>query len=401
MAQSSPSSPAASWMVRIFPWIFVLVGTVILVAGLRNVWYGWQSARWPATQGEITSSAVKYHSSNKGRGSYSAEIRYQFRVEPSTYTGDRVAFGGVSGKHAGAQTIVNRYPQGKPVEIHYHPTDPGLCVLEPGLHAFAFALPGAGLVFAGFGLFFAWAMSGFGGRKTLPPGVNPWDHKRWCDGIARTHQAIPILFLFFFGSIFVAAAIGIPAGETRETLMRTKPAFIILAAFLLAGLGILAYAFINLFRWRRFRRCFVQMRTVPGVIGGTFAGFLNLPDSLPDDANITLELLCEARQAVKSGRNKTTFSTVVVWSEQTTVPPAARQHGLQGGVPFEFAIPAGLHDETDEDRTESTTSTYQWYLRATASIPGADLDLKFHVPVFRIQEEPQRPALSIDMEGSR
>lgn len=383
---ANSSSGMGSWIARLFPWIFVLVGIALLGFGLRDAFRGWQSARWPVTSGKIVSSSVEEHSDSDGH-SYAAKILYQFRVEPQGYTGDKVVFGAVSGGHAGAYALAGRYPEGKQVEVHYHPENPELCVLEPGLRAAAFALPGVGLVFAGFGLIFVWAFSF--SRKKLPPGTNPWEHKRWRGGVARHQLGMATGFAFFMGTLFAGVSGGILAANSREALMREKPLIAFIAGFLLVGSGILIYAVISLFRWLRFHGCFVRMQTVPGVIGGKFAGFLNLPSSFPEDADVRLELICEATTTTPGRGNRDSHtSTSVEWSRKLCIHPSARQHGLQGGAPFEFTIPYGLHDETDEcqNGNSGSSTSYGWTLQATATLPGADLNLKFPVPVFRTKD---------------
>lgn len=385
MVQSNSSS-STPWMVWIFLGIFVMVGIGAMGFGLRDAYRSWQSSSWPVAEGRILKSSVETHSDSDGT-SYSAAVSYRFVLGKETYDGDKVVLGAVSASYDTAASMVNRYPAGTQVKIHYHPQDPSLCVLEPGLRPSSWIFPGVGLLFAGFGLLFIWAIS-FRGKKR-PQGTNPWEHKRWRDGIARHQLGLATGFAFFMGTAFAGVGSGILAANSREALLREKPLLAFGLGFLLVGTGILTYALISLFRWFRFHGCFVQMRTIPGVIGGTFAGFLTLPRSFPDDADVRLELCCEATTTTPGrGNRDSQTSTSVEWSRKLCVHPSARQHGLQAGVPFEFTIPYGLHDETDEHQNASSgvSISYAWHFRATATLPGADLDLKFPVPVFKTKE---------------
>jgi len=86
------------------------------------------------------------------------EIEYEFEVDGARFSGSRISFHEV---HASAYSrgMVDRYPEGKAVNVCHHPTKPGLAVLEPGASWINYALVGtlvpcslAAIVFAAFGL---------------------------------------------------------------------------------------------------------------------------------------------------------------------------------------------------------------------------------------------------------
>jgi hypothetical protein len=65
-------------------------------------------------------------------------------------------------------------------------------------------------------------------------------------------------------------------------------------------------------------------------------------------------------------------------------------------IPFDFKIPGGLSDETDSKREKSYSVRFGWSLRVFSKLRGPDLDMQFHVPVFRtaasdptLQDDPQ------------
>jgi hypothetical protein len=190
-------------------------------------------------------------------------------------------------------------------------------------------------------------------------------------------------------SMFCGVGIGMLIGIPRAELAREKFLWLFIGMFSLAGLCMLTWAFICLARWLRFHGCQVRMQPVPGVIGGHFIGEVVLPASFPDDADVRLELLCE-RTVFYPGRKNhggdSSSSTYADWSYKHCVHPAERRRGgYQGSVPFDFVIPYGLNDETDDAEAEETgnTTSYKWHLQVTAALPGADLNIKFHVPVFK------------------
>ena len=137
---------------RIFPLIFVIVGASVAFFGIRGLIRAKASVDWPATQGKVLESSVERHrsSDSKRRSSttYRAEILYEFSVEGTTFNGDRVAYGDYGSSNSShARRVVNRYPKGKSVTVHYMPGNPEECLLEPGLKGQSWFLPGFGLIF--------------------------------------------------------------------------------------------------------------------------------------------------------------------------------------------------------------------------------------------------------------
>jgi len=136
---------------RIFPLIFITVGAGAAFFGGRELARARASADWPFIRGEVVGSSVERHhgSESKGGGTtYHAEILYEFAVGGAVFNGNRVAYGDYgSSNPAHARRLVNRYPEGRSVVVHYMPGNPEECLLEPGLKGQAWLLPGLGLVF--------------------------------------------------------------------------------------------------------------------------------------------------------------------------------------------------------------------------------------------------------------
>jgi hypothetical protein len=386
MAKSQKPSGSSKWVFVVFGGIFVLFGLGLLGAGFREIVRGWQSSSWPLADGIILNSSVETRSTSDGT-SYTVDLSYRFVIDQRGHTGDKLAFGGRPGGYSGAWGIANRYPVGKPVKVAYHPRNPDLCVLEPGPRASTWLLPFFGLIALFLGSVTLKIFLLDGRNQKTGPGTEPWEHRRWRGDLARHAQGWGVCFHFFMASMFCGVGIGMLIWIPRAELAREKFLWLFIAMFSLVGLSMLTWAFICLARWLRFHACQVRMQTMPGVIGGHFAGEVTLPGSFPDDADVRLELLCEASTfSPGKGNQESSTSVSTEWSRKLCVRSSARrQGGHQGGVPFDFIIPYGLQDETDETRSEKTgnATSYKWHLRVMAELPGADLDIKFHVPVFK------------------
>jgi hypothetical protein len=143
-----------SW---IFPLIFVAAGTLLLIFGINGVNRAIASSDWPSVTGTIVTSEVvrEQRRDSDGRRTtvYRADIAYEYEVDGARYLGDSVAVGDFSSSsRARADRITRQYPVDAQVEVFYDPEEPVTSLLEPGVSAKAFAMPGIGAVFLAAGL---------------------------------------------------------------------------------------------------------------------------------------------------------------------------------------------------------------------------------------------------------
>lgn len=128
-------------LVIIFASVFILAGIGCLVYAIINVQRAWASRSWPTVQGVVLSAEVKRSQTKHGNTttwSYRAVVRYDFQVDGKPYSGDKISFVDFGSRNASlANTRANRYAAGKTVTVHYDPSNPQICVLEPGFSVFA------------------------------------------------------------------------------------------------------------------------------------------------------------------------------------------------------------------------------------------------------------------------
>lgn len=138
-------------MVVGFSSLFVIIGLAVFGFGVRQYMRAQDSNSWPYVMGKVIYSDVERRSDEDGT-TYSAEVEYEFTVADRLLSGNLVKFGEVStSSSSNARRVVNRYPEGSEVRVFYDPSDPYMSVLEPGVHASTYFMPGFGLVFALFG----------------------------------------------------------------------------------------------------------------------------------------------------------------------------------------------------------------------------------------------------------
>ncbi len=126
------------------------LGSVLVGAGVLAIVRSMRSQRWPTTQGQIETSNLDY-----GEDSYSAKLGYRYVVNGKSFRGTRVyfgTFGFISPQPV--KRLLERYPAGSVVTVHYCPTQPRLATLETRFDkldtlfvvGFGLAMMGVGMV---------------------------------------------------------------------------------------------------------------------------------------------------------------------------------------------------------------------------------------------------------------
>ncbi|MGC9971430.1 MAG: DUF3592 domain-containing protein [Bryobacteraceae bacterium] len=138
------------------------VGGIPLWMGLRFVWRGLASTRWPTAPGVVLKSAVSETEASQKSGTYTLstytfyvpELSFGYQVKGRDYTTKNLQFGRAegSGDASEAAVLMLRYPVGAKVSIRYHPSDPALGVVQSGVNSVVVWYLMAGLVFILFGV---------------------------------------------------------------------------------------------------------------------------------------------------------------------------------------------------------------------------------------------------------
>ena len=134
-----------------------LVGTAALGAG------GWQSQRmlvcrgWPTAEGIVRVSEIVPGPMREGSLKFRYHIVYDYTVQGRSFQSERISFSrGSGGADRSPQQLAAAYLPGSRVTVHYHPSKPGLAVLETGLSWQGFSRLTVGLVLACLGAIGFW-----------------------------------------------------------------------------------------------------------------------------------------------------------------------------------------------------------------------------------------------------
>lgn len=241
--------------VQIFCGLFVVIGLVAVGAGVWTLIKSVRTESWPVTDGVIESAKIQSHSSSKGGTSYSPKVTYTYRVGGANYGGDRIAIGQMSSSADYAQGVLNRYPVGSKVAVHFSPDDPAEAVLETGIHGGTWISFGVGTAFVLVGTMFLQIMRA--AARAQPSGGAPSSGR-----IAMDKP--PVLM----GVIFLLAGGGIcfmqPSGGTPHWIVYAAGGMFASAGLLLLlsrlenkvyskiAMGLMLLAFLAIFHWVSF-----------------------------------------------------------------------------------------------------------------------------------------------------
>lgn len=133
--------------------LFIAVGFLFLFFGGRSFYRGVASSYWPIAEGRVLSSQVKSAPGKSGGLVYSAEVNYAYAVNGESFTSQRIRFGNIhTGNPVLPTQLVEKYPEGGEVTVHYSVSDPLMAVLEPGIQSASLIVVGIGVLFASVGV---------------------------------------------------------------------------------------------------------------------------------------------------------------------------------------------------------------------------------------------------------
>lgn len=132
------------------------LGLYLFIPGFQGLIYGRASEGWPVVKGLI----IKSETVSDGEGGASFKIRYRYWINSKSYLGKTIGFCKYGSKINTANSVgdanyvSNQFPEGKEVNVYYHPAKYYIAVLEPGFNGASILVSVFGLMFITAGIFF-------------------------------------------------------------------------------------------------------------------------------------------------------------------------------------------------------------------------------------------------------
>lgn len=113
----------------------VILGIWLLFSTLKDRLKANAALKWPVVKGVVTKSEVLEDYLRTATGtvnpSYTPSVTYEFRANGQKYSAERVIFGRPKFSFMVANDILDRFPEGAEVDVHYNPSNPADAVLLP------------------------------------------------------------------------------------------------------------------------------------------------------------------------------------------------------------------------------------------------------------------------------
>jgi len=212
----------------------------------------------------------------------------------------------------------------------------------------------------------------------------PWlERKEWAAGRITSGARKSVVLLWIFVLFWLAVSTVITVLVVPPEWHRGNHAALIALIFPLVGLAVLVFAFNTTRAWRRFGKSYFEMAAMPGALGGTLEGMIQVNTRLRPEHGLHLRLNCLRRSTTGTGNSRSTTEKIL-WQDEKWLRADLPQTDLNAtGIPVYFKLPA--------DQPESTIAVgdgTHWKLEASAHLRGPNYHATFEVPVFNVPETP-------------
>jgi hypothetical protein len=245
---------------------------------------------------------------------------------------------------------------------------------------------------AGAGLVFTVAGGGFGAlvwrgtrqgrdeaqrREQFPS--EPWKWRAaWTGGAIEADRSQGAAMFWIFAVVWNAMSFPAAIGAWQKAGAGQK-FLVIVAIFPLIGLGLLWSAIYRTLQARKYGRAVFLPASLPGEIGGTLGGVIQVPKAIVPEEDARLTLRCIQRSASGSGDSRTVRENVL-WEKEVRLAREKWHSGPAGTqIPVLLPIAAGCRPT---ELTGDNDNRVLWRLAISAKTPGVDFSTAFEVPVF-------------------
>ena len=209
----------------------------------------------------------------------------------------------------------------------------------------------------------------------------PWLwNPAWATGEIAAQGAAGLWVTGFFALIWNGISWTATIGALGELTKTGDKKLLFVLIFPLVGLGLIAWFIYSLLQHRKFGVAKFRMLSVPGVLGGTLRGAIEVPVQIDAPKGYKVRLACVRRVTTGSGKSRST-SERVEWEDEKVINKDLLEHDrTRTGIPVFFNIPYHLPEP------KSGNPAIIWRLKAEADVPGIDFSATFEVPVFKTAE---------------
>ncbi len=218
--------------------------------------------------------------------------------------------------------------------------------------------------------------------------ARPWLARTdWREGRIQSSDSKAAWLFWLMAAAFIG--VSAPAVWTIPAeWAKGNKAILLALLFPVAGIGLAVAAARATLRRRKFGRSVLELHTLPGVIGGSLSGAIEIESKVRTQTGFKLRLTCVERKTSGSGKNRSTHEHIL-WEDEKRILKDFLEHERdRTGLPVFFNIPF------DQPETRNGNPAILWRLDVAADVPGVDYAAQFELPVFRTSgsQNPTPPA---------
>ena len=204
-----------------------------------------------------------------------------------------------------------------------------------------------------------------------------------------------MLFAWIFAALWNLISIPLPFLVFKEFTEKNNVAALFGLLFPLIGVGVLIFAIRRTLEWRRFGLAPVTLDPFPGSIGGHVGGTIDI--NLPYDASNQFSLtLTNLRSYVSGSGEDRSRKESAKWQDMQVAHTTTGSKGSK--LSFRFDVPTELSESAAD---QSDDDYHIWRLNVKASLPGADINREYDIPVYATGQQSQHLSdFSIDKAKS-
>jgi hypothetical protein len=229
------------------------------------------------------------------------------------------------------------------------------------------------------------ALQATGAKPSAPEDPEkPWLKRAdWAAGRVGSSSRGTVVLLWIFTIFWCGISAVLTFAMVPKEWQRGNHAALIALVFPVIGLILLVYAGKTTLAWRRYGQAFFEMAAIPGALGGTLEGMIQVNHRLRPEHGLLLRLSCVRRTTTGSGKSRSTTEKIL-WQDEKWLRPDLPQTDANAiGIPVYFKVPA--------DQPESTPAKgdgIHWRLEASARVRGPNFQATFEPPVFKLPDTP-------------
>jgi len=374
--------------ISLFALPFFGVGVWMLWSISNTLVDAWQMDNWVQTEAQLIRGGYETRRSDDS-DTYEAFATYHYSIDGQQYQGNRISLGSGGDNIGSYQQDIGRSLQrvssaGGTILVFVDPDNPSNSIVDRGIRwgmigfnsIFLFVFGGVGL-----GLLIVTWRAPKQKDAALPEYQGtPWlRNDDWQSATIKSTSKSSMWGAWIFAVVWNLISFPLPFILYKEVLEKENTIAIVGLIFPIVGIGLLVWAVRRSLEWATFGPAPVTLDPFPGSIGGHVGGTidLNIPFNAKHEFAVTLTNIHSYTSG--SGKNRRQ-SEKAVWQKNLIAHAQPRANGTRLTFRFDVAEDCRASD------TEKDDSYYIWRLNLSATLPGADLDRDYELPVYATAE---------------